>query len=263
VRERAIRQNAAWDDGANGGGRWRAFVPRALVRRPKESLAMLLAIATAGTILVNALFLQSGRHPAPIFSTRPLPVAAADSTGTALPVLPRPRPVELDAKPEAPAATPRPRAEIISGIQRELARRGFYDGAVDGVYGARTDAAIRDFEQSAGSKTGGEPSEGLLQAITRAPVKAATVNARPAAALASPVRHDPIAELIGPSKRVLAVQRALADFGYGQIQPTGVVNPETEAAIQKFERERKLPVTGQVSERLSRELAAMSGRPLE
>ncbi len=69
--------------------------------------------------------------------------------------------------------------------------------------------------------------------------------------------------MIGPSKRVLAVQRALADFGYGQIKPTGVLNPETQAAIEKFERDRKLPITGQMSERLARELSAMTGRPLE
>jgi peptidoglycan hydrolase-like protein with peptidoglycan-binding domain len=73
---------------------------------------------------------------------------------------------------------------------------------------------------------------------------------------------DPIAELLEPANRTMAVQRALAEFGYGQIKPTGTVGPETKAAIEKFERERKLPVTGQVSERLTRELAAMKGGPL-
>ena len=37
----------------------------------------------------------------------------------------------------------------------------------------------------------------------------------------------------------------------------------TQAAIQKFERDRKMPVTGQISPRLMRELAALTGRPLE
>jgi hypothetical protein len=32
--------------------------------------------------------------------------------------------------------------------------------------------------------------------------------------------------------------------------------------IERFERDRKMPVTGQVSERLVRELAAQTGRPL-
>ena len=62
---------------------------------------------------------------------------------------------------------------------------------------------------------------------------------------------------------MLAVQRALADFGYGQIKPTGVYDPDTQAAIEKFERDRRLPVTGQISDQLVRELAAMTGRPLE
>jgi peptidoglycan hydrolase-like protein with peptidoglycan-binding domain len=69
--------------------------------------------------------------------------------------------------------------------------------------------------------------------------------------------------MLGPSKRVLAVQRALADFGYAQIKPTGVLDPETQVAIERFERERKLPVTGQVSDRVARELASITGRPLE
>jgi hypothetical protein len=42
-----------------------------------------------------------------------------------------------------------------------------------------------------------------------------------------------------------------------------VLDGPTHAAIEKFERQRKLPVTGQLSERVVRELAAMTGRPLE
>jgi peptidoglycan hydrolase-like protein with peptidoglycan-binding domain len=59
------------------------------------------------------------------------------------------------------------------------------------------------------------------------------------------------------------VQRALTDYGYGQLKSTGVAGSDTQAAIQKFERARKLPVTGQVSERLVRELAAMIGHPID
>ena len=69
--------------------------------------------------------------------------------------------------------------------------------------------------------------------------------------------------MIAPSKRVMAIQRALSDFGYGQIKPSGQFDPATKAAIEKFERDRKLPVTGQISDRLVRDLAATTGRPLE
>jgi len=59
------------------------------------------------------------------------------------------------------------------------------------------------------------------------------------------------------------VQRALTEYGYGQLKPTGTIGPDTQAAIQKFERERKIPVTGQVSDRLVHELTTVIGRPIE
>ncbi len=76
-------------------------------------------------------------------------------------------------------------------------------------------------------------------------------------------RDDPIADLIEPSPRIAAVQRALSDYGYGQMQPSGILDGPTMAAIEKFERERRLPVTGEVSERLMRELAVLVGHPLQ
>ena len=60
-----------------------------------------------------------------------------------------------------------------------------------------------------------------------------------------------------------AVQRTLTQYGYGQLKATGAVGSDTQAAIAKFERERKLPVTGQMSDRLVRELSAMVGHPIE
>ena len=59
-------------------------------------------------------------------------------------------------------------------------------------------------------------------------------------------RNDPIADLIGPSPRIVAVQRALSDYGYGQLKPSGTLDGPTSAAIEKFEREHRLPVTGRV-----------------
>ena len=40
------------------------------------------------------------------------------------------------------------------------------------------------------------------------------------------------------------------------------MDPET-AAIEKFKHEHRLPITGQASDLIMRELAAMTGRPLE
>jgi hypothetical protein len=87
--------------------------------------------------------------------------------------------------------------------------------------------------------------------------------ARPPAPIPVSSRSDPVGDLIIASRRVAAVQRALTDFGYGQLKPTGTVGSDTLAAIQKFERDRKLPITGQMSDRLVRELSAATGRAID
>lgn len=229
-----------------GAGRLAA----AITRHPREFVGIVMATVAIFAIFINALFLQKGPHPAPIFATRPL---LKQETPVA-------RPHAAAAQPNiVPDSAAQVRPQLVSDIQRELSRRGFYDGAADGIWGAKTDAAAREFVQATGLKIIPEASDGLLRAIVASKAKAQTDRA------ASPeaARNDPIAELIAPSKRMVAIQRALADFGYGQIKPTGVSDPDTRTAIEKFERDRRLPVTGQISDRFIRELAAMTGRPLE
>ena len=92
-----------------------------------------------------------------------------------------------------------------------------------------------------------------------------SINA-PAAAPSNVTRPPapiPMAHQSAGARRVAAVQRTLTEYGYGQLKPTGAVGADTQAAIQKFERDRKLPVTGQMSDRLVRELTAMIGHPIE
>jgi peptidoglycan hydrolase-like protein with peptidoglycan-binding domain len=236
----------------------------------RDALALTVGIVGSVAILVNALFLQSGPHPAPLFKAAVSQVAAAEATNTVVVAVPRARPSEpVPAKVEMPPL-PRTPAEIMSEIQRELARRGFYDGAPDGMHGPKTDAAIRDFELAAGMKPNLQANEGLLQTIVKSSIEApkpanasATVTATAAAAPPAAGRNDAIGDILSSSRRVLGLQRALAQYGYGQIKPTGIVDGETRAAIEKFERERKLPVTGQPSERVARELAGLTGRPLD
>ena len=214
---------------------------------PREFVAILMATVATFTIFVNALFLQKGPHPAPIFAARPM----LHREEAAIP--PRIQGVQPNAAVETSALA---RTQMIASIQRELTRKGFYDGPADGIWGSKTDIAVRDFAQAAGVKINPEASDTLLRAIIAS-------NAKAASTTAEPVPQDPIAKLIAPSKRVMAIQRALADFGYGQIKPSGQFDPATKTAIEKFERDRKLPVTGQISDRLVRDLAATTGRPLE
>lgn len=225
------------------------FVVRWMLRRPRDSFAGTVAAVAAGAILINALFLQKGPHPAPIFANKPLPVTAP--LGEPLKtVLPR---HALDPKVDLSGA-PQTRSDTIAQIQRELAQRGFYDGPADGIYGPKTDSAIRDFEQAAGLRPSAEPNDVLLTTITRSQIKAQP----------RPARHDdPIAALLAPSARIVAIQRALTDFGYGPLKPTGVYDAQTRNSIERFEKARHRAVTGQITDQLVRDLATLTGRPLE
>ena len=97
----------------------RGLVMRMFLHSPKDVLAGLLAAAAICAILANALFLQAGRHPSPMFGsvvTLPAPQTAVVSP------LPRPRPVELVSEPPEirpvevrgadPKKTPRPQKTL-------------------------------------------------------------------------------------------------------------------------------------------------------
>jgi len=228
---------------------WTRFLLRWLPRRPRDKVAAGVAALAAIAILINALFMQSGPHPAPIFANTPPPVVAPAIDPLAALLSRRPL---AGAKVEV-TAKEHPRPDTVADIQRELARRGFYDGPVDGLYGPKTDRAIRDFEQAAGLSPSAEPNDVLLATIRQSSAKPKT----------AATRNDPIAKLLAADKRLIAIQQALADFGYGPIKPTGVYDAQTRSAIERFERARRRPATGEVSEQLVHDLAAMTGRPLE
>jgi hypothetical protein len=100
----------------------------------------------------------------------------------------------------------------------------------------------------------------VVAKTTAAPVQFA---ARGPAPIPVSSRSDPVGDLIVASRRVAAIQRALTDYGYGQLKPTGTIGSDTQAAIQKFERDRKMPITGQMSDRLVRELSTVTGRAID
>ncbi len=201
----------------------RGLVMRMLLHSPKDTVAGLLAAAAICAILANALFLQAGRHPSPMFGsvvTLPAPQAAVVSP------LPRPRPVELTARPaEAEPPEIRP-VEVRGADPRSDSRSGD---------SKNPDAMTNLVVKSAGAPTAAPA------AVTRPPAPIPATGAR----------------------RVAAVERALTQYGYGQLKPDGAVGADTQTAISKFERDRKLPVTGQISDRLVKELTVMIGHPID
>jgi curli biogenesis system outer membrane secretion channel CsgG len=56
-------------------------------------------------------------------------------------------------------------ATLVSAIQTELIRTGFYSGSPDGSLGPKTKAAISDFQKSKNLPVDGQPSPGLLSSL--------------------------------------------------------------------------------------------------
>jgi len=201
----------------------RGFFMRLLLRSPKDVVAGALAFAAVSAIIANAVFLQAGRHPAPMFgSSVAFPAAALTPANP----LPRPRPVETDTA----LLESRP-TEIKPAESR-----------------AAADPKSTD------------PLANLVKATAAPPIVSSNV-VRPPAPIPTVSRGDAI-QVTG-SRRVAAVQHVLTEYGYGQLKATGTIGSDTQAAIQKFEREHKMPPTGQMSDRLVRELTAMVGHPID
>ena len=68
----------------------RGLLMRALLHSPKDMIAGALAFAAVSAIIANALFLQAGRHPSPMFGTvvvmPPAALAPAAATRCSAPV---------------------------------------------------------------------------------------------------------------------------------------------------------------------------------
>ncbi len=220
--------SATWDDNEAGhdgeAGDNRSLLQRLTGQDWGDRLALgMLALIGVG-IIGNALMRQTGPHPAPLFAAAvvaptPVPVARpADVQQTASIAQ---RPAETAPAAAAPGqaqpAAARTRSDLVADVQRELVRRRLYDGAVDGMTGPKTEAAIRRFETEARLPVTGEASDALLAKLKRGGPPAATAAARPqaqapaaqpaaqpaprAAAPAQPQGPQSIADLIGQNGR--------------------------------------------------------------
>jgi peptidoglycan hydrolase-like protein with peptidoglycan-binding domain len=229
--------------------RFDRMLGRIVPRRPTDAIAAAFAVAAVVAVLVNALALQRSPHPKP---TQFAPETSQPGTISKRTVPAASAPVAAPVPPQRPEITAgRSRTDLVLDIQRELAQRGYYDGAVDGLLGPRTDQAIRDFEQAQGLRIIGEPSDALLGQIRKARAKSEITGSL-----------RPSGESPG-SSRVLTVQRVLARLGYGPVRLNGISDLATRASIERFEHDRNLPVSGEITDRLIRELAAVTGAPLE
>src|SRR3954468_12025144 len=72
----------------------RSLALRILLYSPKDMVAGAMAFAAVSAIIANAVFMQAGRHPSPMFG-----VVSAAAPVSVPALLPRPRPAEAALRP--------------------------------------------------------------------------------------------------------------------------------------------------------------------
>jgi hypothetical protein len=210
---------------------------RALQARPGTTLAHCVFAIAACIVLANALALQRQDSPRSFIGDQAsVQLAAQNRAAQAQAVIPAPpqRPADLAANvaraPMPPAATgqatPTPRQAM--------------PATATAVPVVREQPVSRD------------PIGDLLRS-GQVPAPAADAT-RTQAAMAKPAAE---------SRPVNAAQRALNRVGFGPVKADGVFGEETRAALERFERDRRIPVTRDLSPRTLRELTAASGIRME
>ncbi len=214
-------------------------------KRIGATLILGIAAVAAIGVPMNALLLQEGRHPAPLFSVRPSNAVMVAPRPPAR----RPAPIEVARTERDAGAVARPTSkDPIASKLESLDAKTLETG--------RTEPTKADATRAA-EKT--RDAIGLL-ILSKAPPAAAADKAdkaekAPSAEKASsPEKPAPI------DRGVLYAQRALLRLGY-VVRADGVLNGATRHALEKFERDAGLPAKGKITPQLLKQLATLSGLP--
>ncbi|MEP9352132.1 peptidoglycan-binding protein [Xanthobacter sp. KR7-65] len=197
--------------------------------RRLDFAAAFVAIAGSGAFLANILLLQAPPPGAPLPAARPAGIgqSAAKTNRTTVPLAP--------STPTQPA----PAGGATTGSLGYLSIRTTVTGTAAPLVPA-TAAAGRT----------------VADAHSEPPPRRPPASLSAASDVTGAVR--PPAD-IGASPRILSVQKALAKLGYGPLKVDGLPGGATRSAVQRFQRDRNLPADGEISDRVVRELAAVSG----
>ncbi len=243
------------DDEADRRSRGRFRFVRTLFHRPLRTLVGLACAAIFVSFVSNLLFMQDGPHPAPLFAKQeaPRPDAARSAQAPVAPRAPEaaPRSVTQSANPSATApaqqtasrtAAPAPVAETTAPLPPAAPRSAPIS------IGAAPPARPPEPAKPVAKQPDFDPiAQFLRTGVTQAPATTASTNA------SAPASAD--------ARRVSAAQRALGKLGHA-IDADGVMGPGTRAAIQRFERDANLPVTGELNPRTVKALSARASIPI-
>jgi peptidoglycan hydrolase-like protein with peptidoglycan-binding domain len=210
-----------------------------------STVVVALTVAVLAVAIVYNTLTQSGPHAsmADVSDTDPI-------TGSTR--------VTVDAASDDQRGTVTLRYDAaVESVQRELAASGLYSGKVDGVSGQRTKIAIIAYQRANGLEETGLATPDLVDHIRYTRQITDAVN------MVDTTPRGAKSQRLAPQKpvdTVTRVQVGLAELGYEPGAINGELSQKTRAAILKFERDRGIAPTGDISPTLIAELDKMSAR---
>jgi peptidoglycan hydrolase-like protein with peptidoglycan-binding domain len=149
------------------------------------------------------------------------------------------------------------RGAEVTELQATLKLLGFYNNAVDGVYGKATIAAVTDFQQAAGLTSDGVVGTAtwnrlfppMSGAIANNPAPANVAPNAPAPNAANQPSESatfPVLRFGARGSAVMGLQERLQALGFYKFAIDGVFGKETESAVRAFQRGAGLQPDGVV-----------------
>ena len=135
------------------------------------------------------------------------------------------------------------RGDAVQSLQKALIREGHLDGEADGIFGRRTEKAVRRFQKEHGLKADGLAGEKTQAALLG--------KSAPAPRKKAGYFSDDYATIQADSgkKRIRLLQKALITMDYLMSSADGIYGSMTSEALKKFQKAQGLKADGVAGEK--------------
>ena len=150
---------------------------------------------------------------------------------------------EAKAQTQAPVSYVQPLSpQAQREVQRHLKELGVYSGAVDGIWGRDSQEALERFQQTRGLQVTSNLNQATLATMGIKPADLLSLGDQPGAMAGRDVSGRAL-----NAEAVRTIQGRLKQLGFYAGDADGIWGDSTQAALERFQRDRGLQVSGSLN----------------